>query len=71
MMQAYREVEEFLVKFPSCFLAQKWKSTITGYLTNMDAAPIAFEAIAPSPVESAVTLARATSSSNATSVSVL
>ncbi len=23
MMQVYREVEEFLVKFPSCFLAQR------------------------------------------------
>ncbi|CAM6017352.1 unnamed protein product [Sphagnum balticum] len=69
-MQAYREVE-FLIKFPSCFLAQKWKSTITNYLIHMDVAPIALEAIVPSPAEFAVTLARATSNNNATSVSVL
>ncbi len=68
---AYKEVEEFFIKFPSCFLAQRWKSTITGYLTDMDVAPVTSEAIAPSPVESAVTLACATSNINATSVLVL
>ncbi len=57
MMQAYREVEEFFVRFPSYFLAQKWKSTITGYLTDMDVAPPASEAVVPSPIESVVTLA--------------
>jgi hypothetical protein len=70
VMQAYRDVE-FLVKFPSCFLAQRWKSTITGYLTNMDTTPVTSKAIAPSLIESAVTLAHATSSNNATSMLVL
>jgi hypothetical protein len=65
MMQAFREVEEFLVRFPSCFLAQRWNSTITSYLTDMDAAPTTLEVVAPSPAKSVVTLARATSSSNA------
>jgi hypothetical protein len=68
VMQVYKEVEEFLIKFPSFFLAQRWKSTIISYLTNMDASPAPSNAIVPSPVESAVTLACATSSSNVTSV---
>jgi len=71
VMQAYREVEEFLVRFPSYFFAHKWKNTIIGYLTDMDVAPIASKAIAPSLAKSAMTLARATSSSNATLVSML
>jgi hypothetical protein len=69
MMQAYREVEEFLV--PRCFLAQRWKSTITGYLIDMDVAPVTSEGITPSLAKSAVTLARATSSINVTSMSLL
>jgi len=71
MMQAYREVEEFLIRFPSCFLAHRWKSTITGYLTDMDAAPVASEAVAPSPAKSVVTLIYVTSNNNVTSMSVL
>jgi hypothetical protein len=71
VMEAYREVERFLFKFPNCFLAKRWKSTITGYLIHMNAALIASEAVAPSAAESAMTLARATSSSNVTSMSVL
>ncbi len=43
MMQAYREVEEFLFRFPSCFLAQKWKSIIIDYLTNIDALPTPYK----------------------------
>ncbi|CAM6056953.1 unnamed protein product [Sphagnum tenellum] len=70
-MQAYREVEEFLVRFPSCILAQRWKNTITGYLTDMDVTPVTSEAVAPSPTKSVVTLARATLNNNATSVSML
>jgi hypothetical protein len=70
-MQAYREVEEFLVRFPSYFLAHRWKSTITNYLTHMDVAPIASKAIAPSPAKSTMTLAHTTLSSNVMSVLVL
>ncbi len=69
-MEAYREVERFLFKFPNCFLAKRWKSTITDYLIDMNAALTASEVVAP-PAESAVTLARATLSSNVTSMSVL
>ncbi len=71
MMQAYREVEEFFVKFPSCFLAQKWKSTITSYLTDMETTLAASKAFAPSLAKSVVTLAHATSNNNATLVSML
>ncbi|CAK9869410.1 unnamed protein product [Sphagnum jensenii] len=70
-MKAYKEVEEFLIKSRNYFLAQRWKSTITDYLTDMDATPAALEAVAPSPAKSTVTLAHAISSNNATSVSVL
>jgi hypothetical protein len=66
MMQAYREVEEFFIRFPNCFLAQKWKSTITSYMT-----PVALKVIAHFLAEFVVTLAHATSSSNVTSMSVL
>jgi len=64
-------IEEFFVRFPNCFLAHRWKSIITGYLTNMDAAPVALEVVIPSPIESAVTLARAPSNNNVTSMSML
>ncbi|CAM6022183.1 unnamed protein product [Sphagnum balticum] len=70
-MQVYKEVEEFLVKFPSCFLAKRWKSTIADYLTNMDATPVASKAVAPFPAECVMTLAHATSNNNATSTLVL
>jgi hypothetical protein len=71
VMQVYREVEEFLVRFPSYFFAHKWKSTITSYLTDMDMTPIASEVVVPSLAKSAMTLARATSSSNVTLMSML
>jgi len=71
VMQAYKEVEEFFFRFPNYFLAHRWKSTITIYLSDMDVVLTASKAVTPSLVESVVTLARVTSSSNATSVSVL
>jgi hypothetical protein len=58
-------------QIPQFFLAQRWKSTITSYLINMDTTPTALEAIAPSPIESIVTLACATSNNNVTLVSML
>ncbi len=71
VMQVYREVEEFIVRFPSCFLAQRWKNIIIGYLTDIDTTQVASEVVAPFPTKSIVTLAHATLSSNAMSVSML
>jgi hypothetical protein len=71
VMQAYKEVEEFFVKFLSWFFPQKWKSTITGYLIDMDTTPTTSKAATPSPAESIVTLAYATSNNNVMSMLVL